>query len=137
MSYSPQSSPFFNTPARWSLRVLSWLAFLVAAYLAWHTVTGASVAGCGVGNANDCDIVLSSSWAKWLGIPVAVLGLGCYATLAGLSVVIGVQNPQAGRWINTAVVLLSTLVAGASLWFIGVQLLAIGHFCPFCMITDV
>jgi uncharacterized membrane protein len=136
MSYSSQTSPFFNTPARWTLRVLSWLAFFVAAYLAWNSVTGASVAGCGVGDANSCDIVLSSSWSKWLGIPVAVLGLACYATLAALSVVLGIENPQVSRWINTAVVLLSILAAGASLWFIVVQLIAIGRICPFCMFTD-
>ncbi len=136
MSYSSQTSPFFNTPFRWSLCVLAWLAFVVAAYLAWHSVGGTSVAGCGVGDANSCDIVLSSSWAKWLGIPVAVLGLACYATLAGLSVVLGTQNPQASRWINTAFVMFAILAAGASLWFIGVQIFAIGHYCRFCIFVD-
>jgi uncharacterized membrane protein len=136
MSYSSQTSPFFNTPIRWSLRVLAWLAFVVAAFLAWHSVGGTSVAGCGVGDANSCDIVLSSSWAKWLGIPVAVLGLACYATLAGLSVVLGTENPQASRWINTAFVMFAILAAGASLWFIGVQIFAIGHYCRFCIFVD-
>ena len=116
--------------------MLAWLAFAVAAYLAWHSVGGTSVAGCGVGDANGCDIVLSSSWAKWLGIPVAVLGLGCYATLAGLSVVLGTEYPQASRWINTAFVMFAILAAGASLWFIGVQIFAIGHYCRFCIFVD-
>ena len=136
MSYPSQSPPFFSTPIRWTLRMLAWLAFAVAAYLAWHSVGGTSVAGCGVGDANGCDIVLSSSWAKWLGIPVAVLGLGCYATLAGLSVVLGTENPQASRWINTAFVMFAILAAGASLWFIGVQIFAIGHYCRFCIFVD-
>jgi uncharacterized membrane protein len=137
MNYSPQLTPFFSLPLRWTLRVLAWLAFLVAGYLAWHSIGGTSVAACGVGDANSCDIVLNSSWGKWLGIPVAVFGLACYATLAALSVVLGIQNSQVIRWINTAFVMLALLTAGASLWFIGVQLLAIGSICPFCMVTDV
>jgi uncharacterized membrane protein/thiol-disulfide isomerase/thioredoxin len=126
----------FSTPVRWSLRVLAWLAFGVASYLAWHAVNQTSVAGCGVGTTNDCDVVLSSAWSKWLGIPVAVLGLACYAALAALSVLIGWTGSSAYRWIATVFVMLATLAAGASLWFIGLQIFAIGTFCKFCLVTD-
>jgi len=137
MSSPPQiSTPVFNTPTRWMLRVLSWLAFFVAAYLAWFSVNQDSVAGCGVGSHNGCDIVLNSAFAWWLGIPVAVLGLACYASLAGLSVLLGIQS-SVSRWINTAFVMLAILAAGASLWFIGVQVFAIGAYCKFCLVTDV
>ncbi len=137
MSSAPQPDrPIFSVPVRWTLRVLAWLAFGVAAYLAWHAVTGRSIAGCGVGSENGCDAVLSSGWSKWLGMPVAIAGLGCYATLAGLSVLLGLQSGRAGRWINTGFVLLSGVAAGASLWFIAVQLFAIGHFCLFCIVAD-
>jgi uncharacterized membrane protein len=121
---------------RWTLGVLSWLAFGVAAYLAWHAVTSSSIAGCGVGSHNGCDVVLNSSWSKWLGIPVAVLGLACYATLATLSVMLAIQS-GVSRWITTAFVLMATLAAGASLWFIALQIFAIGDFCLFCLTTDV
>src|SRR3954462_15041953 len=78
-------APAFNTPVRWTLRVLAWLAFGVASYLAWSAMTQTAVAGCSVGSHVGCDLVLTSSWSKWLGIPVAVLGLGCYALLASFS----------------------------------------------------
>jgi uncharacterized membrane protein len=130
--------PLFNTPVRWTLRVLAWLAFGVSAYLAWHAVNQSSVAGCGVGDHNACDLVLSSSWSKWLfDIPVAVLGLACYASLAGLSVLLGLRIPGASRWINTAFVMLSIIAAGASAWFIGLQVFAIGHYCVYCLVADV
>jgi len=129
--------PAFSAPVRWVLRVLSWLAFGVASYLAWHAISQTSVAGCGTGSASGCDLVLNSPWSKWLGIPVAVLGLGCYAVLASLSIMLGLRNANAARWISIAFVTLSIAVAMASLWFIGVQAVAIGSFCPYCLVTDV
>src|SRR5215210_8291410 len=97
-SFGSTSAPAFNAPVRWTLRVLAWLAFGVASYLAWRAMTQTAVAGCSVGSNEGCDLVLSSSWSKWLGIPVAVIGLGCYATLAALSVLLGIRSPQASRW---------------------------------------
>lgn len=119
------------------LAVLAWIAFGVACYLAYVSVTGSSVAGCGMEGANGCDIVLTSSWSKWLGVPVAVLGLACYASLASLAVLLGWRSPTANRWITTAFVMLSVVAALASIWFIGVQVFAIGSYCKFCLVTDV
>jgi uncharacterized membrane protein len=130
------AQPVFNSPVRWALRVLAWLAFGVSTYLAWTAITNTPVAGCSVGSHHGCDTVLSSTWSKWLGVPVAVPGLACYATLAGLSVLLGVQS-SAGRWISTALILLATVAAGASLWFIALQLFVIGDFCRYCLAADI
>jgi uncharacterized membrane protein/protein-disulfide isomerase len=126
----------FNLPVRCTLAVLAWLAFGITAYLAWSAATGSSVAGCGMGSGNGCDVVLSSSWSKWLGIPVAVMGLGCYAALASLSLLLWVRSEPASRWIATAFVMLAIVAAGASLWFIGVQVFAIHDYCKYCLVTD-
>jgi uncharacterized membrane protein len=128
--------PAFSAPVRWTLAVLAWLAFGVASYLAWSAVSGNSVAGCGMGSSNGCDVVLSSSWSKWLGVPVAVLGLCCYATLASLSILLWLRSEPASDWIATAFVMLSIVAAGASLWFIGVQVFAIGTLCKYCLVAD-
>src|SRR6478672_8766358 len=135
-SYGLACAPAFNTPVRWTLRVLAWLAFGVASYLAWHTMSQTPVAGCSVGSHEGCDPVLSSSWSKWLGIPVAFLGLGCYATLATLSVLLGLRSATANRWISTVFVMLAIAAAGASLWFVGVQVFALGNYCPYCLVAD-
>jgi uncharacterized membrane protein/protein-disulfide isomerase len=129
--------PAFSLPVRITLAVLSWVAFGLASYLAFHSVSGTSVAGCGVGSENGCDVVLQSAWSKWIGIPVAVLGLACYAALASLAVL---MNWRSRRWnpiITTAFVALAVLAAGASLWFIGLQLFKIGEICKFCLATDI
>src|SRR5436305_10725381 len=108
------AEPVFNAPVRWTVRVLAWLAFGVASYLAWHAMTQTAVAGCGMGSAAGCDVVLTSSWSKWLGIPVAVIGLACYATLATLSILLGVREPTLSRWISTAFISLSIAAGIAS-----------------------
>lgn len=137
MSNAAQASqPIYSTPIRWTLRVLAWLAFGISAYLAWKAVTQTSVAGCGVGDNNGCDIVLGSIWSKWIVIPIAVIGLACYASLAGLSVLLGLHNAPSSRWIHTAFVMLAVIAAGASLWFLAVQVFAIRALCRFCIITD-
>lgn len=135
-SYASACAPAFNTPVRWTLRVLAWLAFGVASYLTWSAVTQTAVAGCSVGSHEGCDAVLSSSWSKWLGVPVAVLGLACYATLATLSLLLGLRSVQANRWISTVFVMLSIAAAGISLWFVGIQIFALGNYCPYCLVTD-
>src|SRR3954466_13291814 len=95
------AEPIFNAAVRGTFRVLAWLAFGVASYLAWHAMSQTAVAGCGMGSAAGCDVVLTSSWSKWLGVPVAVLGLACYSALATLSVLLGLQWAGANRWITT------------------------------------
>lgn len=137
MSVAPATAqPVFGSATRWALRLLAWTAFAVSSYLAWHAITETAVLGCDAGSASGCDEVLNSAWSKWLGIPVAVVGLACYATLAGLSVLIGVEEPKSSRWIKTAFVMLSLVAAVGSLWFIGVQVAAIGKLCPYCMVCD-
>jgi uncharacterized membrane protein/protein-disulfide isomerase len=99
-------------------------------------MTQTAVAGCSAGSHAGCDVVLTSSWSKWLGIPVAVLGLCCYATLATLSVFLGVRNTQANRWITTIFVMLAIAAASVSLWLVGVQIFALQTYCQWCLATD-
>jgi hypothetical protein len=73
----------------------------------------------------------------WLDFPVVYAGLACYASLAALSVMLGLTGARIGRWVDTLVVMLAIAALGASLWFIGVQLFAIGHICRYCMVVDV
>lgn len=131
------TQPVFNPPVCWTLRVLAWLAFGVASYLAWHAIQQTAVAGCAVGSNTGCDAVLSSSWSKWLGIPVSVLGLAGYATLATLSILLSVGSASANKWISTAFVTLSIVAAGASLWFLGIQAFVLQTFCIYCVPIDI
>jgi protein-disulfide isomerase len=77
--------------------------------------------------------VQSSTWSLWLGLPVAVAGLACYASLAGLSVLTGLRGDRAARWVGTLLVMLSCIVALSGLWFTAIQLFVLKSYCMECI----
>lgn len=81
---------------------------------------GAAIAGCGGG---DCAEALGSRWAVIFGVPVTVFGLLVYAGLM-LSV-----TPHLRAWRAP----LLGIPAGAACWFVFVQAVLMGKFCPWCM----
>jgi uncharacterized membrane protein len=114
-----------------AVRILLFSASIITAHLALATLAkGGQVPGCEP--ESDCEKVLTSSWAYWLGIPVSLLGLGLYGAFffTSFSLKIG-QQQKAQRALNT-MTLISFCIFGAAAWFVGVQALAIGAFCPYC-----
>jgi uncharacterized membrane protein/two-component sensor histidine kinase len=120
-------------PVRWAVRLLALIAIADAAYLAWEAINLQSVAGCAPSATIDCDLVLQSAWSKWLGIPVAFLGLAAYTSLLVLSFFAGRGRSEAARWASTALVALALVVAGAGLWFDALQFFSIQKFCLYCL----
>ncbi|MBT4623167.1 MAG: thioredoxin domain-containing protein [Verrucomicrobia bacterium] len=117
----------------WTLavRMLLFSAAIITAYLAIATLArGGDVPGCGP--ESDCDKVLNSSWAYWLGIPVSLLGLGLYGAffISTFSLKIG-QQQKATRSLNS-LTLFSFATLAAAAWFVCVQAVAIKAFCPYC-----
>ncbi|MFQ3169706.1 MAG: putative membrane protein [Limisphaerales bacterium] len=114
-----------------AVRMLLFSAAIITAYLALATLAkGGQVPGCGP--ESDCDKVLGSPWAYWLGVPVSLLGLGLYAAffISTFSLKIG-QLQKAQRSLNS-LTLFSFATLAAAAWFVGVQAVAIGAFCPYC-----
>lgn len=118
------------------LALLAAAAFGFSAYLTWLSFTGGTVAGCDASGAFDCDHVLASRWSTWIGLPIALPAAMVYATLLGVVWFLGPNVPSAVRrtawWIALA---LSGIAALAGLWFVGLQLFAIGSFCWPCVAT--
>ena len=113
------------------VRMLLFSAAIITTYLAIATLArGGDVPGCGP--ESDCDKVLTSSWAYWLGIPVSLLGLGLYGAffISTFSLKIG-QQLKATRALNS-LTLISFATLAAAAWFVGVQAVAIKAFCPYC-----
>lgn len=79
--------------------------------------------GCGV--ASGCELVLASPFARVLGVSVAIPGAIVYAGLL------------AAGWLRArrAFALLTALAGGAGLWFLGLQLFAVGAICVWCAIA--
>ena len=121
------------TPA-WLLwaRALLTVAILGAGYLAWLAIHNGPAAGCGPGS--GCNAVLQSRWAYWLDLPVSVPAVLVYLALLGVTVLLQKRpspDEQRGSW--AAIIILSVSVAGAALWFVGLQVFVIKAFCKFCM----
>jgi uncharacterized membrane protein/protein-disulfide isomerase len=125
--------PPVRTAVAWLVRLLSFVATGLSGYLAWQSVQHGNVLGCSFGGVFDCDEVLSISWSKVLGVPVAILGTVVYVAIFLASWLLLVRNPRVARLGVGMLVLLSVAAAGAALWFTGVQLIQIGKVCPFCL----
>jgi uncharacterized membrane protein len=108
------------------------VAILGAGYLAWVSLHSGPVAGCGP--QSGCNKVLQSRWAYWLELPVSIPAVLVYLALMGTTFLLQKRpspEDQRGSW--AAIIALSVVVAGAALWFVGLQVLVIKAFCKFCM----
>ena len=78
--------------------------------------------------------MLQSRWAYWLDIPVSVPALLVYLALLGATVLLQKRpapDDERGSW--AAIIVLAVIVAGAALWFVGLQVFVLKAFCKFCM----
>ncbi len=127
-------------PSRKWVLVLS-IACLVAigtsGYLGFVALTSSKVAGCGGGKLFNCGHVISSRWSLWLGIPVSMLAVGTYLSLA-ISLFFGSSSrfSNSVRHIGWAMVTILAMSAGAAaLWFVSIQVFALGHLCTYCLVA--
>lgn len=132
------SNPTFNSTPSWILWVRSLLAVALvgAGYLAWVALKHGPVAGCGP--ESGCEKVLHSRWAYWLDVPVSLPALLVYLALLGTTVLLqkrSAPDDERGSW--AAIITLSVIIAGAALWFVGLQAFVIKAFCKFCMTAHV
>lgn len=123
-------------PVRVLISLLAAGATGFAAYLTWLSMTGDRVAGCGGDGAFDCDHVLSTRWSTWLGVPIAIPAVAVYGAILAS---IGFLSPQVPLVVRRAagfvVLLLSAIAACAAVWFVGLQVFAVGRLCWPCLAT--
>ena len=102
------------------LVALATAALGVNIYLLTRTLGDAAIAGCGGG---PCDEVLASRWSSLLGLPIPALGALVYVLLllSFIPLLEILRLPLLGA------------IAGAACWFIAVQAIILGKFCPWCM----
>jgi uncharacterized membrane protein len=126
---APQSRPFI-----WSLRVLCSVALAVTGYLVVTALRAGDVAGCGGGAVWDCDVALHSRWAKVLSIPVSVPAFGLYALLLTSLAFCRATVSRSRQRLAWGIVTAGAFAAGlAAVWFIGLQVFAVGHLCIYCI----
>lgn len=121
----------------WALRLLSLAALAAATYLSWISLAGGadSALGCGGLPQFDCEHVLASRWARWLGVPVSLAAVGVYGLMALGAFAMGLRRRRAAQRIGAGLVVLCVaLAAAAALWFLGLLAVATDKLCLWCVL---
>ncbi len=108
------------------MALLSLAALGLAGYLSINSQE--VIAGCSETGA-DCDAVLSSTWSRLFGLPVAWLGIGCYATLLIGSLLVVAKLSVGWKLVEFA----SPLAFVSAVWFLAVQAIILQSFCLYCL----
>nr|WP_236626108.1 vitamin K epoxide reductase family protein [Rhodopirellula baltica] len=128
--------PRIRVTAWWTMLACSVIALGTSSYLAYTSFTSSPVAGCSGGSVFDCGHVLHSRWSKVATVPVSVP-----AILTHLSVIsLLLFRPISLFWkrVRSGALGVAALTAGgAALWFLGLQIFALGHLCPYCMVAHI
>lgn len=117
----------------WTLRALCCVALAISGYLTWAALNKSGVAGCG-GSVFDCDHVMSSRWSIWFAAPVSMGAIGLYVTALMALGFCGARASERQRRFALRTLTTCGVAAGlAAVWFISLQVFAIGHFCSYCL----
>lgn len=122
----------------WVARLLAVVALASGLYVSWRSTLAGPIPGCG-GSTFDCDHVVTSSWSRWLGIPVGYLGCLTYACLLGVLCLLKPSTPSNGetrqRIAWSLAIPISVTAALSAVWFTYLQFFEIGKLCPYCLVT--
>jgi uncharacterized membrane protein len=97
----------------------------LAGYLTVTSWTGAAPLYCAEGS--DCDLVQTSRWASFLGVPVALWGVLGFGALARAALLRKPEDRFAWAW------LLALVGLAVSLYLTGVSLLWLEASCAYCL----
>ncbi|HEX2093842.1 MAG TPA: vitamin K epoxide reductase family protein [Longimicrobiaceae bacterium] len=119
---------------RMAVAVLSLVGIFIAGYLALYKLGYLGVIQCGTGG---CETVQASKYALFLGIPVAVWGIGEYVALFVLAV-LGVQPRWAGaRWVALALFAVSAVGVIFTAYLTYLEAAVIHAWCRWCVASAV
>ncbi|HZP90021.1 MAG TPA: vitamin K epoxide reductase family protein [Actinomycetota bacterium] len=124
--------------ARWvppASLVLALVGLGASIYLTIAHFTSPDVLACPANGTIDCALVTTSAQSRFLGIPVAVLGLAWFAGMTGLCVPAAWNSER--RLVHLA--RLAGSVAGVAfvLWLVYAELFIIGAICEWCTVAHV
>jgi uncharacterized membrane protein len=108
------------------LIVASFVGLLVSAYLTLVDLAGGATV-CLAGT--DCDAVRASTYGHVAGLPVASLGVVFFLAVLVAALV-------RASWQPRVLQVLGGIGLGAALVFVGLQVLVIQAWCPYCLVAD-
>ncbi|HEY5218262.1 MAG TPA: vitamin K epoxide reductase family protein [Gemmatimonadaceae bacterium] len=115
---------------RMVVAVLALLGAFLAAYLTLHDLGYVGTLACGTGS---CELVQTSRWAVFLGVRVAMWGLGYYLVLLVVAIVGAQEQFVDNRRVGLALLVLTAWGALFTGWLIYLELFRIHAICRWCM----
>ena len=109
----------------WLVVGLAAAGFLVAGYLTWLKWTAHGAFLCVAGG--GCDLVQSSRYSIFLGVPTALWGVVLYIAMG----ILGGMGLTTGRWIPAF--LLAAAGVGFSVYMTALSLFVVGGACMYCL----
>lgn len=116
------------------IAALALIGVFVALYLTLYKIGTIGHLACGFGS---CELVNTSKWATFLGLPVAAWGLGFYVTtliaaIAGTSPTLAYR-----REISYLLAAMSGIGVAFSAWLTYLELFVIDAICRYCVMSAV
>lgn len=119
---------------RMGIALLAMGGAILALYLALYKLGAIGELTCSIGS---CETVQLSKWATFLGLPVAVWGLGAYLAVLALALV-GLQPAFAeSRRISWLLVGLNAWNVAFSGWLTYLELYVIDAICMWCVVSAI
>jgi uncharacterized membrane protein len=117
----------------WSTLLLAIAGVAVAAYLTYEHVTAGSTLACPDTGVVNCAKVTTSRYSEFLGIPVALLGLGFFVAMTALCLPFSWRMPS--PWPNR--LRLTAVVGGVAFvcYLIWAELFRIDAICLWCSVV--
>lgn len=106
----------------------------LATYLAMYKLGMIGTLACTVGS---CETVNLSRWATFLGIPVAVWGLGFYVVLFAVALLGTTERFVNETWVSHALLALTGWGVLFSAWLTYLELYVINAICIFCVVSAI
>lgn len=106
----------------------------LATYLAMYKLGMIGQLACNIG---QCETVNLSRWAVFLGIPVAVWGVGFYLVLFLVALIGTTERYVNASWVSHALLALTSWGVLFSGWLTYLELQVIHAVCMFCVISAV
>ncbi|MCY4131419.1 MAG: vitamin K epoxide reductase family protein [Nitrospira sp.] len=122
----PTRAPAPNAPLTLVLLTLSVLGIVLTTYLSYTALFEAHPAFCGEGS--GCDLVQSSRWAAFLGMPMATWGLFTYLALAALAWRVRTKSKN---W--TPLIFVAVGGFGISAYLTVISIVEIEATCTYCL----
>ena len=113
---------------------LALAGIFVAIYLLLYKLGMIGGLSCAVGS---CEIVNTSRWANFLGIPVAGWGVGFYISLFVLAMVSTREEFAESRTVSMVLLAMATTGVLFSAWLTYLELFKIHAICQWCVVSAI